>query len=119
METAFLARFPKASAFLDGLHARMKALLPIHLRQIERLVEVYGEDKASAAIERAERFRNFSAPALLRILERAHPNVVAPPPFWAGANPAALGALDDVEPGSPKDYTIDTDPPSEEASHGA
>jgi transposase len=119
METAFLARFPKAPAFLDGLHARMKALLPIHLRQIERLVDVYGLDKVAAAIERAERYRNFSAPALLRILELAHPNVVAPPPLWAGANPAALGALDDVEPGSPKDYTIDTAPPTPEAPHGA
>lgn len=119
MEMAFLARFPKARAFLDGLHSRMKALLPIHLRQVERLLDVYGLDKVTAAIERAERYRNFSAPALLRILELAHPNVVAPPPLWAGANPAALGALDDVEAGSPKDYTIDTAPPTPEAPHGA
>jgi transposase len=117
METAFLARFPEASDFLDGLHARMKALLPIHLRQIDRLVEVYRQNEVAAAIHRAQRYRNFSALAVARILERAHPNVVGPLPLWAGSNPAALGALDDVDAASPKDYTIDTAPPTPEAPH--
>lgn len=112
METAFLGRFPEASDFLDGLHSRMKALLPIHLRQIDRLVEIYGQNDVAAAIHRADRYRNFSALAVARILERSHPNVVGPLPLWAGSNPAALGALDDVEAGSPGDYTIDTAPPT-------
>lgn len=118
METAFLAHFPDAAGFLNGLHGRMKSLLPIHLRQIHRLVEIYGESNVAAAIERAGRYRNFSALALTRILERAHPNVVPPPAISFGANPAALGALDDVDSGSPKDYTIDTVPPTEEHPHG-
>lgn len=118
METAFLARFPEADDFLDGLHARMKGLLPIHLRQIDRLVEVYGQNEVAAAIHRALRYRNFSALAVARILERAHPNVVGPLPIGAGSNPAAMGALDDVDAGSPKDYTIDTAPPTvPEAPH--
>jgi len=95
----------------------MKALLPIHLRQIDRLVEVYGQNEVAAAIHRAERYRNFSALAVARILERDHPNVVGPLPIWAGSNPAAMGALDDVDAGSPKDYTIDTAPPTPEVPH--
>ena len=118
LETAFLARFPQASAFLDGLHGRMKSLLPIHLRQIERLVQTYDEARVAAAIERAERYRNFSALALQRILERAYPNVVPPLPIGIHAHPAALGALDDVDTSSPHDYTIDSVPPTKEHPHG-
>jgi transposase len=119
METAFLARFPRAQEFLDGLHHRMKALLPIHLRQIERLVDLYGEGAARVAIERAQEYGNFNALAVTRILETAYPHVVPLPPMIPlVSNPAAFGALDDVDPGSPRDYTVDSAPPTKENSDG-
>src|SRR6266511_166497 len=81
LETGFLARFPGALEFLEGLKRRMNALTPIHLRQIERLVALYGDARVAAAIERAQAYRNFNALSLARILERAHPNVVPEPPM--------------------------------------
>jgi len=110
MQTRFLAQFPQAREFLEGLQRRMKALAPIHLRQIDRLVELYGEAGVRAAIERAQRYGNFSAYAVRRILESAQPNIVPPPVAPLNPNPSALSALDDVEPASPSDYTIDTRP---------
>ena len=117
LEARLAARFPEHGDFLDGLKRRMKALAPIHLRQIERLADLYGEERVGAAIGRARAYRNFSALALTRILEAAHPTVLPEPPPLS-PNPAALGALDDVEPGSPKDYTLDSIPPTEEKDHG-
>lgn len=114
LEAAFLARFPGTEKFLDGLKRRMNALTPIHLRKIEQLAALYGLERVRAAIERAGSYGNYSAVALERILQRAHPTVVPE----AGiepitADPAALGALDEIESGSPEDYDFD----SREASH--
>jgi hypothetical protein len=110
LQTRFLASFPAAKAFLEGLEARMKSLSPIHLRQIEKLAEIYGLEAVGLAIERATSYGNFSALALRRILEAAHPNTIPEPPVQPlSIGPAALGALDDVESGSPESYTVDTD----------
>jgi hypothetical protein len=81
----------------------MTTLAPIHLRQIDRLVAIFGQARVALAIERAQEYRNFNASAVSRILEHAHPNVV-PEPEVGTVNPAALGALDDVDSGSPEDY---------------
>lgn len=119
IEAAFLARFPAAAPFLDGLRLRMNALTPIHLRQIERLVALYGDARVAAALERATLYRNFNGEALKRILEAAHPNVVTEPPAVPlNAGPEILGALDDLEPASPRDYTLDSMPPTPEENHG-
>lgn len=119
LEAAFLARFPAAADFLDGLKRRMNALTPIHLRQIERLVALYGPDRAGDAIARAGDYRNFNAEAVKRILEAAHPNVVAEPDLTPlSAGPEALAALDDLDVASPEDYTLDTQPPAPEDDHG-
>lgn len=113
LETAFLARFPGAEDFLDGLKTRMNALTPIHLRQIERLVALYGDTFVGAALQRARDYRNFNAEALKRILEAAHPNVVPEPDLTPlNAGPEALAALDDVEGTTPEDYTLDSQPPT-------
>lgn len=118
LETKFLAFFPGAEAFLEGLHLRMKSLLPIHLRHIQRLVSLYGVESVRAALDRAHAYRNFSALALERILQKAHPNTVAEPPASPlTLGPAALGALDDVDSGSPQDYTLDTDASSDGDAH--
>jgi len=119
LEAGFLARFPGAEAFLVGLKRRMNALTQIHLRRIARLEDVYGEANVARALERAMAYRNFNALAVSRILERTHPNVVPEPPVEPlSAGPEVLGALDDVDPGSPRDYTLDSTPPSEDSPDG-
>ena len=119
-EAAFLARFPEARTFLDGLTHRMTTLTPIHLRALDRLVDLYGEPAVHAALERAAAYRNFNARAVERILQRAHPTVVPEPALGSlSARPEALGALDDVDPGSPHDYTLDSMPPTGGTDHGA
>jgi hypothetical protein len=115
LETRFLACFPKAEAFLVGLKQRMNALAPIHLHQIQRLLDLYGDSAVAAAIEHATSYHNFSAQALTRILQRQHPNVVPEPPApYTNASPEILGAIDDVEPTSPREYTLDQMPATEE-----
>ena len=108
---AFLARFPDAADFLDGLTRRMSTLTPIHLRALERLADLYGDPAVHAALTVATAHRNFNARALERILQRTHPTVV-PDPTPVTPRPEALGALDDVDAGSPQDYTLDSMPPT-------
>lgn len=113
MEARFLARFPQDQAFLDGLKLRMKGLTHVHLRHIERLADAYSDGAAQAALTRATVYRNFSSLAIQRVLERAHPEVVPEiPPMPLSGNPALLGALDDIEAGSPEDYRYDSMPPT-------
>lgn len=115
LEAAFLAHFPGATEFLDGLKIKMNALTPIHLRQIEKLTTLYGQANVRAAIDRAATYRNHSALAVTRILEQAHPEVVPEAPIAPiTGDPASLGALDDMDPGSPQDYDFD----SREATDG-
>lgn len=125
-EAAFLARFPGAQAFLDGLRLRMSTLSPIHLRAIDRLVDLYGHDPVDQAIAHATTYRNWNAHALQRILEHRHPHVVPEPDLRTlSARPEALAALDDVDSGSPRDYSLDQMPPTPAAheqgdtDHGA
>jgi transposase len=110
----FLANFPGERLFLDGLLARMKSLAHVHLRRIEELVSRYGEADVREAVARAAAYGNYNALAVERILQAARPNVVPEAPFALLASPAALGALDDVESGSPKEYTLDSTPPCQE-----
>ena len=111
-EARFLSRFPRAADFLAGLKARMNALTPIHLREISRLADLYGDGAVRAAMDRAQEYGNYNAAALRRILEVAWPHVFPEPPPVV-SDPAALGALDDVEAASPEHYTLDSDPPTE------
>jgi transposase len=119
-EAAFLARFPNAREFLDGLTHRMSTLTPIHLRAIDTLVALYGEPAVQLALARASAYRNFNARAVERILQRAHPTVVPEPALgFLSPRPEALGALDDTDPGSPHDYTLDSMPPTGGHDDGA
>ncbi|MEK7385417.1 MAG: hypothetical protein AABZ83_03160, partial [candidate division NC10 bacterium] len=87
----------------------MTTLTPIHLRALSRLADLYGEAAVREALAVATAYRNFNARAIERILQRAHPTVVPEPAVGPAApRPEALGALDDVEPGSPEDYTLDS-----------
>jgi transposase len=119
-EARFLARFPEASAFLDGLRDRMTTLTPIHLHALARLADLYGEAAVHDALAVATAYRNFNARAIERILARAHPTVVSEPVVRpVTLRPEALGTLDDVEPGSPQDYTLDSMPPTGGSPDGA
>jgi transposase len=120
MEEAFLARFPEAEKFLDGLKRKMNALTPIHLKKINALAQMYSEEAVRQAIERAGEYRNFNSAAIQRILQSRFPNVVPEPQIEpTSVNPAALGALDDVDPGSPRDYTLDSDEPTKGEHDGS
>jgi transposase len=117
-EAAFLARFPGAQAFLDGLRLRMSTLSPMHLRAIDRLVDLYGHAPVDHAIAHATAYRNWNAHALQRILEHRYPAVVPEPDLRTlSARPEALAALDDVDSGSPHDYALDQTPPTSPATH--
>jgi transposase len=119
-EARFLARFPDAAAFLDGLTRRMTTLTPIHLHALEQLAALYGEAAVGEALAVATAYRNFNARAIERILRRADPTVVPEPAVATLApRPAALGALDDVDPGSPRDYTLDSMDPTGGPDDGA
>ncbi len=119
-EARFLARFPDAAAFLDGLKHRMTTLTPIHLHALTRVAELYGEAAVREALAVATAYRNFNARAIERILARAHPTVVPEPALTSAApRPEALGALDDVDPGSPQDYTLDSMAPTGGSPDGA
>jgi transposase len=119
-EAHFLARFPDAVSFLDGLKHRMTTLTPIHLHALARLAELYGEAAMRDALTVATAYRNFNARAIERILGRAHPTVVPEPTVSPVAlRSEALGALDDVDPGSPQDYTLDSMPPTGGSLDGA
>ena len=120
LEARFLAHFPEALEFLEGLQRRMKSLTPIHLRHIGRLVDLYGEARVQAALDRALAYRNFSALALARILETDHPDVVPEPPVQPpSAGPVALAALDDLEEATPEDYDLDRRESTEGDDHGS
>jgi hypothetical protein len=112
-EARFLARFPDAAAFLAGLTQRMTTLTPIHLHVLARLAALYGDAALRDALAVATAYRNFNARAIERILQRAHPTVVPEPAIpRVSPRPDALGALDDVEPGSPQDSTLDAIAPT-------
>jgi hypothetical protein len=106
--------------FLDGLKHRMTTLTPIHLQALGGLAALYGEAAMRDALAVATAYRNFNARAIERILQRAHPTVVPEPAVPTLApRPETLGALDDVEPGSPQDYTLDSMPPTGGPTDGA
>jgi transposase len=112
-EARVLARFPDAAAFLDGLTHRMTTLTPIHLQALLRLADLYGDPAVHEALAVATAYRNFNVRAIERILARAHPTIVPEPAVTpVMARPEALGALNDVDPGSPQDYTLDSMPPT-------
>ena len=114
METRFLAHFPDGETFVEGLLLRMKSLTPFHLRQIERMVDLYGEARVGEALRRATAYKNFNALAVRRILEDAYPDVIAEPPLVPMTRGlSALDALGDVDSGSLRDTGIDSMEPTE------
>ncbi len=107
MERRFLLLFPGTEAFLLGLKKRMKTLAHLHLRELFRLVGLYGEESVKAAIAHAEEYHNFNGYAVKRILGDRYP-LISPD---AQANeegltpPGGPGQIDDVEVGTFSEYS--------------
>ncbi len=98
----------------------MTTLTPIHLQALARVADLYGEAALREALAVATASRNFNARAIERILQRAHPTVVPEPAVaLVTPRPEVLGALDDVDPGSPQDYTLDSMAPTGGPTNGA
>jgi len=110
LECAFLAHFPEGGPFLEGLLRRMKSLAPIHLRQIERLIDLYGAARVAVALRRATAYKNFNVLAVRRILEHLFPDVIPEPPIgpMTSTGLSVLDALGDVDTGSLRDTGIDS-----------
>lgn len=104
LDEAFAARFPSLTPLVDGLKAKMKGLAPVHLRELVRLAERFGEPAFLEAADRAQSYRRFDASAVRTILEAAHPIAVgelAVEPLGSGKGPVILG---EVEEASLDDY---------------
>ena len=102
-EAAFLARFPDAHAFLEGLappHDHPHPHSPARPRPPRGPLR--GARPCTHALAHATAYRNFNARAVERILQRAHPTVVPEPALGTlSPRPEAFGALDDIDSGSP------------------
>lgn len=104
LDESFLARFPRLAPLVDGLKLKMKGLAPVHLRELVRLAERFGEPAFLEAAERAQGFRRFDASAVRTILEAAYPiatGELAVEPLGRGTGPVILG---EVEEASLDDY---------------
>lgn len=103
LEEAFLVRFPTLADLVAGLKVRMKRLSHIHLRNLWRLCERYGEAAFVPAATRAQEHRAYSAQVVQRILEQSNEPLDPPTePLSASAKAAAL--LLDADSGSLDDY---------------
>lgn len=118
LDESFVARFPRLAPLVDGLKTRMKGLAPVHLRELVRLAERFGEPAFLEAAERAQSFRRFDAGAVRTILEAAHPiaeGELALEPLGRGTGPVILG---EVEEASLDDYRRLDQEPGKEVNRG-
>lgn len=105
VECDFLLRFPQTQLFVDGLKRRMKGLYRLHLLEIFKLAQVYGDDAAAQAMAHATRYANFNAYAIGRILKQRFP-LVNPDGSMGHALSAKpdYGQVQDVETGNFEEY---------------
>lgn len=115
MEDRFLERFPDLAELLTGVKVRMKTLFHVHLRELWRMSEAWGEQLFLQAALRAQAFRRFDAMAIKRILERNHPLPDPDPISPLGTEARLLCELGDVDGGSFDDYAyLDGDQPDQD-----
>ena len=103
LHEAFEQRYPELRPFVQGLFEKMNTLTPIHLRALIRLSDQYGQEKFLKAAKRAQDYRNFSAQAVERILEKEYgvPDELPHAPL-GGLGPLRIG---EVDAGSLDDYS--------------
>lgn len=113
----FLARFPEREDFLRGLKRRMRSLAGVHLGEIFRLAQAYGEQAVGEALERVSRYGNYSSYAVRRILSERFPLVCLDVSADSDTSyQREHHEIDDVETGSFEDYDQYTAHPSEDGS---
>jgi len=120
LEEQVLERWPELEGFLGGLKRRVKGLVHVHLRQLLRLAEAYGDAALAEAAGRADAAGLHTAQAVERILTAHYEELedLQPPlPLGAAARVATL--LGDVESGSLDDYAHldEAKPEAEEEDH--
>ena len=105
IDRRFLACFPNAEPFLDGLKRRMKALYRIHLLEIFKMTRSYREKALSEGIAQAGRYGNFNSYAVRRILMDRYP--LCDEASLSPVGPSETGIksqLDDLYLGEFQDY---------------
>jgi hypothetical protein len=117
LEEAFVGRFPELAELVRGLKRRMKGLCGIHVRELIRLAERFGDAAFLAAARTAQEYRSYNAHAVRRILESELPiasGELAVEPIGRGTGPVVLGEVDPC----PLDIygELDTRPGSSEAA---
>ncbi len=105
LEVLFDRRFPTLGHLAAGLKQRMKALVAVHLHQLLRLADRYGDEAFVGAAERAQRYRRYDSHAIRRILEREVPLDPLEEPIPPLGGRALLEALlDGIDEGSLDGY---------------
>ena len=107
LASGFLALFPDALDFLDGLKERMKTLHPIHLQKLSKLVRTFGLEHVQEALAEATKHRNFNANAVERILVRKYPLLAVEPAYEDCVISPNLDGLVDIEEASLDEYDSD------------
>jgi len=115
-EARFLARFEHAEEFLDGLKERMKGLSSMHLAELLKLAQIYGDEPISQAMLHAGNYGNFNAYAINRILRQRFPLILP----QQHEEPLCLNQsyLEDVQTGSFEDYRQYSSTPANEDEDG-
>lgn len=127
IDQAFVRRFAELQPLVDGLKRRMKSLAPIHIRNLLRLCDRFGEEAFLVAARRAQEYHRYDAQAIGRILDLAHPGMAAeieaacPVTPLSGHGPAAVGEVDSGSLDSFADFdsTTPRTPDPDKDPHGS
>lgn len=97
LREACLLRWPDLGPFLDGVHAHVKGLLHVHLRELVREADRFGDDALRQAALRAAQAKLFTSNAVGRILERDFTPLAEDVPVSSDAQARAEALLGDFE----------------------
>ncbi|MGE0712322.1 MAG: IS21 family transposase [Planctomycetota bacterium] len=105
LEAQLLERWPALEDFLCGLKLRVKTLVHVHLRQLLRLAERFGDAALEQAAQRAHAAGLHTAQAVERILAAEHPELEDQEPVVPLGTEARVNVLlGEVEGGTLDDY---------------
>jgi transposase len=98
LKDQLLARWPELEDFLDGVHARSKGLLHVHLRRLLRLAKRYGDEALRGASLRAHQAGLHTSQSVERILVLEHGLPTEEPlPLPSSAAGQAMAQIDDLD----------------------
>jgi len=81
IEQRFLDSFPGEQAFLEGLHRHVKSIAPLHLKQLQALLEQFTREQVQHAIQRAVQHGTCTTPYVEEVLRRQFPSQFCATPF--------------------------------------